>query len=273
MVSTGGGASTLLTRGRRAEARPVRGRAPGVALSTLATVRTEPGVRPPRRRARRRAEAGGRRSAHGEPREVGGAQGGCPAPWLAALRGQADPRPVGSGPRRPRSPSPRAAPRGRVRGARPRPFGCLAGPVDSAPCPKGGPALGGMWDLTMRLRRIRLQARAAFFSSPGLSVPSPARRPRGPSRTPRGSASLRPTPPTASSSPLPGKGMASFNVPTHLSLGVPSSSAGDEYVSSRSSTATRRAAGGTSRAAPPPTYQLYTDANRDGNGMQLVTSR
>ncbi len=69
---------------------------------------------------------------------------------------------------------------------------------------------------------------------------------------------------------LPGKGMSSFNVPTHLSIGVPSSEAANtfqvEIFDGDQGGKWDKPGGATT------TYALYTDANRDGNGMQLVTS-
>ena len=69
---------------------------------------------------------------------------------------------------------------------------------------------------------------------------------------------------------LPGKGMSSFNVPTHLSIGVPSSEAANtfqvEIFDGDQGGRWDKPGGATT------TYELFTDANRDGNGMQLVTS-
>jgi|GEM_PF-3359232 len=70
---------------------------------------------------------------------------------------------------------------------------------------------------------------------------------------------------------MPGKGMVSFVAPTHLSLGVPSSSAGDPLV-------VEVFDGDTSGRWDKPggavtTYQLYADANRDGTGMQLLAQK
>lgn len=70
---------------------------------------------------------------------------------------------------------------------------------------------------------------------------------------------------------MPGKGMVSFVAPTHLSLGVPAASAGDPLV-------VEVFDGDTSGTWDKPggavtTYQLFTDANRDGTGMQLLAQK
>jgi hypothetical protein len=69
---------------------------------------------------------------------------------------------------------------------------------------------------------------------------------------------------------LPGKGMSSFNVPTHLSIGVPSTEAANpfqvEIFDGDIGGKWDKPGGATT------TYELFTDANRDGNAMQLVTS-
>lgn len=70
---------------------------------------------------------------------------------------------------------------------------------------------------------------------------------------------------------MPGKGMVSFVAPTHLSLGVPAAATAlplvVEVFDGDASGRWDKAGGATT------TYQLFTDANRDGAGMTLLASK